>query len=76
MANAALIKAEIMKLYGELADAVLVPSGENARKAFLRKLEIEIIEIEGKVNITMLDPLITQLREIDATMQLSFSINT
>lgn len=76
MANEGVIRAEVMKLYGELSDLVLVPSGEDARKSFLNKLVIEIVEIEGKVNITMLDPLITQLREIDATMQLTFSVNS
>lgn len=76
MANAGSIRAEVMKIYGELANLVLVPSGELARKAFLQKLAIEIIEIEGRVIITMLDPVITQLREIDVTMQLAFSINT
>ena len=76
MANAGSIRAEVMKLYGELSDFALVPSGETARKAFLAKLEIEIVEIQGLVNITMLDPVITQLREIDATMQLTFSVNS
>ena len=75
MANAKSIRGEIMKLYGDLAGIALVPSGEVARKAFLSKLVVTIDQETGDVIIQMLDPVITQLRKIDATMQLSFSIN-
>ena len=74
MANKGIIKGAIMRIYGELANFALVPAGEDARKAFLRKLEININEIAGEVTITMLDPVITQLRKIAATMQLTFSL--
>jgi phage tail sheath gpL-like len=76
MANSGVIKAEIMRIYSFLGDNVLVPTGENSRQAFLQKLIVAIDEISGTVTVTMLDPVLTQLREIDATMQLTFSLNS
>ncbi|MGD9276250.1 MAG: hypothetical protein PVJ67_03705 [Candidatus Pacearchaeota archaeon] len=76
MANEGIIRSECMKLYAELADLALVPAGETAIKLFRDNLTITITEIEGKVTIVMLDPVVTQLRQIVATMQLTFSLNS
>lgn len=74
MANTSSIRGVVMLIYSQLAALALVPSGEPARKAFLNKLTIEIDEINGKATIAMLDPVITQLREFEVTMQLDFSL--
>ena len=74
--NAAGIRAEMMKIYNELADQVIVPDGAAAIKKFTEKLVVTISEIEGLVTISMIDPVVTQLRGIDITMQLVFSINS
>lgn len=74
--NAGDIKAEVMNIYNDLADLVIVPNGTEAIKKFKDNLVVTIDAVNGKVTITMLDPVITQVREIDVTMQLVFSLNS
>lgn len=75
MANSGIIRAFTMKLYRELGELALVIYSEAFRAKFLENLVITINEETGLVEIQMLDLVVTQLRKIDATMKLSFSLN-
>lgn len=77
MANAELIAAFCTTLYQDLAspDFVLLQSGEDALRFFKANLEVLIDLDVGRATITMIVPLVTQLREILATMQISFGTN-
>lgn len=74
-ANALSIRSTLKKLYTDLAgrDYTLVQSGPDAVKYFEDNLDVSINMSLGKVTITMLVPIVTQLREIIATMTISFS---
>lgn len=74
--NAADVRGEVLKIYNELADQVIVQRGTAALKKFKDNLVITIDEIQGLITISMLDPVVTQVRKIDVTMQLIFSVNS
>lgn len=76
MANATVIRAFTEKLYQDLAgaDFVLVQDGEDAIKFFKTNLTLVLDLATGKVTITMLVPIVTQLRVIIATMKIAFSV--
>ena len=75
MANSTVIKAYMMGLYDDLAgvDYVLVQAGDVASKYFRDNMVVSISLIEGKVTVNMKVPIVTQLREFIATLQISFS---
>lgn len=75
MANETIIRAFSERLYQDLAgaDFVLVQDGEAAFVFYKDNLAI-ILDISlGKVTITMLTPIVTQLRVIVATIKIAFS---
>lgn len=76
MANATVVRAFCEKLYQNLAgpDFVLVQDGENAIRFYKDNLTIVLDLATGKVTITMLVPIVTQLRVIIATMKIAFSV--
>lgn len=78
MANRGVISGYLTQLFVTLStpDYVLVPAGEDARNYFNQNKIIELDLELGKVSITMKVPIITQLREMVITMQLSFSTNS
>ena len=73
-ANALTIKAECEKLYQDLSgpDFVLLEAGAEAVKFFKDNLIVTIDKALGRATITMVVPIVTQLREILATMQIAF----
>jgi phage tail sheath gpL-like len=75
MANEVVIKAYCEKLYQDLAgpDYVLVQDGEAAITYFKTNLTVTLDLALGKATITMLVPIVTQLRIIVATFKISFS---
>ena len=77
MANPELISAVCVGLYSDLAgpDFVLVQAGEAALQFFKQNLDVTVDLSTGTATINMVTPLVTQLREILATMQISFSTN-
>lgn len=77
IANQKSIEAFMDKLFLELGseDYVLVQSGEAARKFFKANRSVSLNMALGKVTINMQVPIVTQLREIVATMQIAFSVN-
>ena len=75
MANEGIIRAFVEKLYQDLsgADFVLVQAGEDAIVFFKQNLTIDIDLSTGTVTMTMLVPIVTQLRTIIGTIKIAFS---
>lgn len=75
MANGTVIRAYLEKLYQDLAgaDFVLVQDGEAALKYFKDNLTVTLDLSLGKVTITALTPIVTQLRTIIYTVKIAFS---
>lgn len=78
MNNAGSIAAVFTGYYQVLSseDYVLVQSGESAIRFFKQNLTVTIDLSLGKVTIALKAPIVTQLREIIGTIQLSFSTNS
>lgn len=74
-ANALTVRSFCEKLYQDLSgpDFVLLEAGEDAQVFFKNNLNITIDKANGRVTITMIVPIVTQLREILATMKIAFS---
>ena len=75
MANDLTIITFCEKLYQDLsgADFVLLQSGETAVKFFKDNISVTLDLATGKATIQMTVPIVTQLREILATMKIAFS---
>lgn len=75
MANELVIRSFLKRLYQDLSgpDFVLLESGEAALNFFNDNLVITLDKALGKVTIQMTVPLVTQIREIAATMKIAFS---
>lgn len=75
MANSLTIRAFCESLYLDLSgpDFVLLQTGETAVQFFKDNLTIVLDLVNGKATITMIVPLVTQLREIVATMKITFT---
>ena len=73
--NEADIRGEVLRIYNQLADLVIVVGGFKALKLFKDNLTITLDSVNGLVTISMLDPVVTQLRKMVVTMQLVFSLN-
>lgn len=73
--NAIVIKSFVTKLFLDLTRAgfVLLEAGEEALAFFKANLSVVIDKANGVATITMIVPIVTQLREINATMQIAFS---
>lgn len=74
-ANALVIQGFCEKLYQDLSgeDFVLLEAGEAALVFFKDKIVVVIDKSTGTATIQMVVPIVTQLREILATMQIAFS---
>lgn len=74
VANSLVISAEVTQLYGDLSgpDFVLLEDGAEALVFFKENLLVVIDKSVGRATITMKAPIVTQLREIIATMQIAF----
>lgn len=77
MANAESILGFSKQLYQDLSgpDFVLLESGEDALNFFVDNFIVTINKALGKATIQMTVILVTQLREIAATMKIAFSTN-
>ena len=77
MANETVIRSYSKRLYQDLsgADFVLLESGETALLFFDENLVITLDKALGKATIQMTVPIVTQLREIAATLKIAFSTN-
>jgi phage tail sheath gpL-like len=75
MANELTIIAFSEQLYGDLSgdEFVLLQAGEAALTFYKANLTVDLDLSTGTVTITMIVPLVTQLRELLVTMQIAFS---
>lgn len=75
MANANTLRSYSKRLYADLSgtDFVLLEAGDEALQFYDDNLIILIDKAQGKATISMKVIIVTQLREIIATMQLAFS---
>jgi len=75
MANELIIRSFLKRLYQELSgpDFVLLESGEDALNFFDDNLVITLDKATGKVTEQIEVPLVTQFREISATLKIAFS---
>lgn len=75
MANELVVRSFLKRLYQDLSgpDFVLLESGETALNFFNDNMVITLDKALGKVTIQMTVPLVTQVREIAATMKIAFS---
>lgn len=78
MANAVVIRAYVEQLYKDLAgpDFVLVQDGEDAIQFFKDNLTVSLDLASGTATLTMLVPIVTQLRVIVATVKIAFTTAT
>ena len=74
-ANALTIRAFCERLYQDLSgpDFVLLEAGEDALTFFKNNLNVTIDKADGRATVTMIVPIVTQLREILATIKIAFS---
>ena len=73
MANGPLIESYVMSLYQDLADLALVQAGEEAEQFVKDNLTVTLDLEEGSVTISMIAPIVTQLRTIYQTIQVGFT---
>jgi phage tail sheath gpL-like len=75
VANGTVIRAYATQLYSNLAseDFILVQAGEDALNFFRDNLQVNIDLQDGQVNLNMVVPIVTQLREIIGNIQVAFS---
>jgi phage tail sheath gpL-like len=75
MANQASIESFLDGLYTLLSkeDYVLTQAGETALQYFKTNRTVTLDLSDGSVDITMTTPIVTQLRTINATIQIAFS---
>jgi len=78
MANAGIIAAFLDGLYNDLSgeDYVLTQAGETARKFFAAHRTVTLDLALGKATVSMMVPIVTQLRKIVVSMQIAFSTNS
>jgi len=76
MANEGKIRATFSNYYGVLSSKgyVLFEAGDEAIKAFQDSLIISIDKIKGKISATMKPVIVSQLRGIQALLQIAFSV--
>jgi phage tail sheath gpL-like len=74
--NAQSIRAYLGNLYQILAgrDFGLCQAGAAAQRFFNDNLQVEVIMLTGTVNITAVVPIVSQMRGINGTIQLTFNI--
>jgi phage tail sheath gpL-like len=82
VANDQIIKSYLTSLYTELADNALVQIGKDPETGvdwltyFKQNLTVTLDLALGKATVSMLLPIVTQLRTIIMTIQVSFSTNS
>ena len=77
MANENTIRAYMTELYSDLNDYALTVGGPQAIRFFKDKhnLKVTLNYETGKATVNMVVPIVTQLREIEGVIRVSFTIN-
>jgi hypothetical protein len=74
MANAESIKAELLRIYKFLTTKALTQAGRAAESFFSTNTNVTVDMSTGLVTITGPLPIVTQVRNINYALQLSFTI--
>ena len=74
VANALIIGGYIERLYQDLSEFVLVERGAEAIAFFKKNLVVTITKATGLASVTMLLPIVTQLRGIVGSIKITFEI--
>lgn len=76
MANAESIKAELLRIYRVLAGIALTQAGDDAEKFFSDNTTVTVNLATGTATITGPLPIVTQLRQMDYSLQFSFTVGS
>lgn len=76
MANAESIKAELLRIYKTLSEDALTQAGDDAEKYFSNNTTVTVDLSTGSVTINGPLPIVTQLRQVDYSLQFSFSVGS
>ncbi|WP_200403892.1 hypothetical protein, partial [Fangia hongkongensis] len=78
MANAESIKSFQYGLFDTLSGRGygLIQAGSQAFKFFKQNLDVQVNESTGTATLSMITPIVSQLRAMNGTMQIGFDINT
>ena len=74
MANAESIKAELLRIYRTLAGLALTQAGREAESFFATNTTVTVDLSTGLVTVSGPLPIVTQLRGINYSLQLSFTV--
>ncbi|TPG76312.1 hypothetical protein [Pseudomonas arsenicoxydans] len=74
MANRASITAELQRIYRNLADLALVQAGRDAEQEFIENTVVAVNLESGSVAIAGPLPIVTQLREINYNLSVTFAV--
>ena len=74
MANENSISAYLNELYEDLTDEALTVKGNNALRFFKANKTVSLDVSTGKVVVNMKVPIVTQIREIEGVIEVSFTI--
>ena len=73
IANALSIEAYLTELYADLSELTILQAGETALQFFNDNISVTLDLSLGKATVTMIVPIVTQLRTINVSMQLAFT---
>ena len=73
IANAASIEAFLTELYADLSELTILQAGETALQFFNDNISVTLDLSLGKATVSMVVPIVTQLRTINVSMQLAFT---
>jgi len=76
MANAASIKAELLRIYTVLAGLTLTQAGREAESFFTTNTTVSVNLAQRSATIVSLLPIVTQLGTVNYSLQLSFTVGS
>lgn len=75
IADEAIIRAYLLQLYLELTQWCLTVAGPEARASFMKNLSVILVPGQRLVQVAAKVPMVSQLGEIDGTIEYTFSTN-
>ena len=69
------VRDKFIEYFGNLGDLLIAVKGSDAEAFFAKHLSVSLNSTTGKYTVSMRHPVLTQTREIDAPIQIAFSIN-
>lgn len=75
IADESIIRAYLLQLYLELTQWCLTVAGPEARASFMRNLVVTLVPAQRLVQVAAKVPMVSQLGEIDGSIEYTFSTN-